>query len=119
MQGFRVWDKNTEQMYYDEFVIGTDGELYRIVFVSEINEENVSVLLEPVSKRNCIVMWKSDYKDMNGSPIYENDIVGSSDGKKYRIKCNNLSFHLVDENGNFVDINCIRKVKIIGFSIGQ
>lgn len=37
--GVRVWDKNAEQMYYDEFVIVTDGELNRIVFYSEIDEE--------------------------------------------------------------------------------
>lgn len=81
MQGFRAWDKNTEQMYYDEFVIGTDGELYRIVFYSEIDEENMSVLLEPASMKNCIIMWKSNLKDLAGLPIYENDIVESSDGK--------------------------------------
>lgn len=118
MQGFRVWDKNTEQMYYDEFVIGTDGELYRIVFYSEIDEENMSVLLEPASMKNCIIMWKSNIKDLAGLPIYENDIVESSDGKKYRIRCKEVQeFYAVDECGNIVNINQLNDIESIGISI--
>lgn len=114
MQGFRVWDKNTGQMYYDEFVIGTDGELYRIVFYSEIEEENVSVFLKPVSMKSCIIMWKSNLKDLADLPIYENDIVESLDGKKYRIRCNeDYEFYAIDECSNVVEINQLNDIKSI------
>lgn len=114
MQGFRVWDKNTGQMYYDEFVIGTDGELYRIVFYSEIEEENVSVFLKPVSMKSCIIMWKSNLKDLADLPIYENDIVESLDGKKYRIRCNeDYEFYAIDECCNVVEINQLNDIKSI------
>lgn len=118
MQGFRVWDKNTEQMYYDEFVIGTDGELYKIVFNADIDEENVSVLLEPASMKSCIIMWKSNLRDLTGSPIYENDIVESLDGKKYRIGFNEeQGFYAVDDYSDIVNINQLIEIKSIGISI--
>ena len=74
MEGLRVWDKFEKKMYYDEFFIGTDGELYRLLSYNNIDEEKYIVNLLPAKNSRYIVMQRSKIKDRCGMPIYELDI---------------------------------------------
>ena len=49
MISYRVWDKKENKMYYDGFLIGPAGELYRISNAIENRKNKYKMTLLPVS----------------------------------------------------------------------
>lgn len=87
MIDFRVWDKKESKMYYDGFLIGTNGELYRIVDAFENLDYTLDVKLIAVNQENYDVMrCLSNRKDQSGGPVYEKDILRYDTGYEFCIE---------------------------------
>lgn len=86
MEGFRVWDKIEKKMYYDDFMVGTDGELYRLQSYTSFDEDNYVVNMLPASNSRYIVMRCSGKNDCVNLPIYEFDIMEDKEGKLYKVE---------------------------------
>lgn len=87
MIDFRVWDKKDNKMYYDGFLIGTNGELYRIVDAFENLDYTLDFKLIAVNQENYDVMHcLSNRKDQSGGPVYEKDILRYDSGCEFSIE---------------------------------
>ena len=82
MKGFRVWDKKEKKMYYDDFMIGTDGELYRLQGYTNLSNDKYIANMIPADVHRYIVMRQYDHYDKNGVVLYELDIIANDDGNK-------------------------------------
>ena len=82
MNGFRVWDKNEQKMYYDEFMIGTDGELYQLKEYTNFEDDEYIAHMLPADMHRYIVMRQYEHCDKNGVVLYEQDIIANDDGNK-------------------------------------
>lgn len=88
MKQFRVWDKKNKRMYYDNFFIGTFGELYRLSSYFNIDDDKYIVNLKPANMKMYNIMFSSELSDCNGILLYENDIIETNQKKKYIITYN-------------------------------
>ena len=87
MNEFRVWDKKEKKMYYDGFLIGTDGELYRIVNMFENLDYTYDSNLMAVNQENYEVMHcLSGRKDQSCGPVYNKDILRYETGYEFCIE---------------------------------
>ncbi len=115
MEGLRVWDKFEKKMYYDEFFIGTDGELYRLLSYNNIDEEKYIVNLLPAKISRYIVMQRSKIKDRCGIPIYELDIIQDQEGTKYKVRYSDeAGFYGLNENNERCNLNTLEKYECVG-----
>lgn len=93
---FRIWDNILKVFYYSE-----DN---RICFVNEkpvvLNEQN-----DVISSNDCVCDRYTGYKDLNGVPIYERDIVEGLYGYEDGIG-------LVDENV-FEHLRCLIECRVV------
>lgn len=88
MKNFRVWDIENKTMYYDDFFIGTFGELYRLSSYYNINDDKYIVNLKPAKMKMYTIMFSSEICDCNGIILYENDIIETNKKQKYIITYN-------------------------------
>lgn len=110
MNGFRVWDLEKEKMYYDEFFMGTSGELYKLESYTNTDETHYSLHLKPAIMRLCIIMRCSGIEDSSGQLIYENDIIECPDKRKYLIKYDDENgFYATSKTENFVHLSELGK----------
>lgn len=87
MISYRVWDKKEKKMYYDGFLIGTAGELYRISNAMENRKNEYKMTLLPVSMENFDVMrCLSGRKDISHSDVYEKDILRYETGCEFCVE---------------------------------
>lgn len=87
MKGFRVWDKKENKMYYDGFLIGTDGELYRVVDAFENLDNSLDYNIIAVNQENYDVMHcLSGRKDQSCGPVYVKDILRYDTGYEFCIE---------------------------------
>lgn len=118
MDGFRVWDLKSEKMYYDDFLIGTEGELYRLISYTNTDEEHYYLHLKPVAMCQFIIMRCSEIKDSMGQQLYENDIIECQDNKKYIIKYDSrYGFFASNEFEKYVELSKLGDFKCVGFEI--
>ena len=76
MNEFRVWDKKENKMYYDGFLIGTSGELYRVVESFENLDNSLDFNIIAVNQENYDVMHcLSGRTDKSCEPVYAKDIL--------------------------------------------
>lgn len=87
MKAFRVWDKKESKMYYDGFLIGTNGELFRIVDAFENLDDSLDFKLIAVNQENYDVMHcLSGRKDQSCGPVYAKDILRYDTGFEFCIE---------------------------------
>lgn len=113
MKGFRVWDTIEKKMYYDDFMIGNEGEIYQLH--SYTNEgENYIVHMIPANISRYIVMKRSEYVDNLGMPIYELDLL-QHDNITYKVVYSDAEgFRALDEKGMFTSLKNLTKCDCIG-----
>ncbi|MEJ8737536.1 YopX family protein [Erysipelotrichaceae bacterium HCN-30851] len=103
MKGFRVWDKKEQKMHYDEFLIGTDGELYKLQEYVNLDDKRYLIEAVPAAIRRYMVMQQYIQCDRNGVPLYEQDIVINEKGNKV-ILDNEKIISLHAEIGSYICI---------------
>lgn len=87
MNEFRVWDKKENKMYYDGFLIGTDGELYRVVDAFENLDNSLDFNIIAVNQENYEVMHcLSGRKDQSCGPVYNKDILRYDTGYEFCVE---------------------------------
>lgn len=115
LRGFRVWDIVNKRMYYDDFIVGTDGELYKLVSYTNINDEEFIANIIPVNNNNYIVMRKSIFLDKCNRPIYELDIFKDHNGNEYKIKYNDeKGFYAENEKKECFDLDNLKECDFLG-----
>lgn len=82
MKGFRVWDKMEKKMYYDEFLIGTDGELYKLQKYINLDEKRYLIEAAPAENDRYVVMKQYSQCDRYCIVLYEQDIIANDKGDK-------------------------------------
>lgn len=116
MKEFRVWDNKNNKMHYDDFFIGTLGELYILHSYYNIDEDKYIVNLKPANMKMYSIMFACDIYDCNGSILYEGDIIEINKKKKYILTYNKQKgyyfFKGIDENISMDKV--IGNIKCIG-----
>lgn len=96
---FRVWDKRKRKMYYDEFLMGTDGELYRIIDMYENQDNSYECNLIAVNQENYDIMkCLSNRKDLDNNDIYAKDIIRFESGTELCIESGPNAVFYRDKN---------------------
>lgn len=103
MIGFRVWDKEEQKMYYDDFMIGTDGELYRLDSYTSFDEDNYVANMVPADMHRYILMSQYENCDKNGVVLYEQDIIANDDGNKITLN-NEETFSMYEDIDAYICI---------------
>lgn len=86
MNEFRVWDKKENKMYYDGFLIGTSGELYRVVESFENLDNSLDFNIIAVNQENYDVMHcLSGRTDKSCEPVYALAVVVGNIFEGYQV----------------------------------
>lgn len=64
--GFRVWDKHKKEWIQENVLMGSNGELYRMIF-GEVSER--------LDEKKYIIQNITGYKDKRKKPVFCGDIV--------------------------------------------
>lgn len=114
MEGFRVWDKIEKKMYYDDFMIGTDGELYKLSSYTDIDEDKFIVNMIPANISRYIIMRKSEIVDTLGNPIYELDIIQDKEKTKLKVEYSDeIGFYGKNEKNDNYSLNLLAEYEYL------
>lgn len=116
MKEFRVWDNKNNKMYYDDFFIGTLGELYILHSYFNLDEDKYIVNLKPANMKIYNIMFACDIYDCNGNILYEGDIIEINKKKKYILTYNKQKgyYFLKGTDENISIDKVIGNIKCIG-----
>ena len=117
MEGLRVWDLMDKKMYYDDFMIGTDGELYQLLSYTNINEDDYVVNMVPAKTSRYIVMRRSKNTDKHDIPIYEHDFMKGQDGTIYKVEYSDeKGFYGLNEKNECLTVDSLTKFESVSYT---